>query len=450
MPLIAAGLAVLLVRLQPGAEAAGRPRVLARGAVFSSALRRLPETRRRDVSYCTNDNGSGYFVGIPAADEFAGGLDSGVASGYFTEACDSYSVVAGGDLNVIGNQGAATYSFVGSGYSNFITSDHDFIGGGAYNLAAASGAAIAGGGTEYYNVQGDPSEGLGSEASGVDAFIGAGDLNAVSGNGSVIGGGGYTYAATGATAAGNQISGTDSFIGAGDQNTISSNQGFIGAGSSNKISNNYATVGGGDGNDVSGQFGTIPGGEANTVGGFLGFAAGYHADTKYAGSFVWSDYVSGSSIVSDKAKNQFVVRASGGTVIYTNEAPTSGVQLAAGGGSWGSVSDRNAKTDIVPLDDESVLAKVVALPLSTWQYTSERGVRHVGPMAQDFYAAFGVGEDDRHITSIDEDGVALAAIKAVNAKLDHENLALRAANHLVQSRLTALEAKVAALTPRER
>ena len=114
------------------------------------------------------------------------------------------------------------------------------------------------------------------------------------------------------------------------------------------------------------------------------------------------------------------------------------------------MSDRNAKTDIVPLDDESVLAKVVALPLSTWQYTSERGVRHVGPMAQDFYAAFGVGEDDRHITSIDEDGVALAAIKAVNAKLDHENLALRAANHLVQSRLTALEAKVAALTPRER
>ena len=52
-----------------------------------------------------------------------------------------------------------------------------------------------------------------------------------------------------------------------------------------------------------------------------------------------------------------------------------------------------------------------------WSYTTERGVRHVGPMAQDFYAAFNVGEDNRHITSIDEDGVALAAIEALDAKL---------------------------------
>ena len=62
--------------------------------------------------------------------------------------------------------------------------------------------------------------------------------------------------------------------------------------------------------------------------------------------------------------------------------------------------------------------------MSEWGYGSERGVRHVGPMAQDFYAAFGVGEDDRHITSIDEHGVALAAIKALHA----ENPYLRAEN----------------------
>ncbi len=68
-------------------------------------------------------------------------------------------------------------------------------------------------------------------------------------------------------------------------------------------------------------------------------------------------------------------------------------------------------------------------PIATWSYVSERGVRHVGPMAQDFYAAFGVGADDRHITSIDEDGVALAAIKALHvqtATLHAENSALRA------------------------
>ena len=80
------------------------------------------------------------------------------------------------------------------------------------------------------------------------------------------------------------------------------------------------------------------------------------------------------------------------------------------------------KTNIAPLDDATVLAKVAQLPISRWSYKSEHGVRHVGPMAQDFYAAFGVGEDDKHITSIDEDGVALAAIKALHT----ENADLRA------------------------
>jgi len=72
---------------------------------------------------------------------------------------------------------------------------------------------------------------------------------------------------------------------------------------------------------------------------------------------------------------------------------------------------------------------VATLPIERWSYKSERGVRHVGPMAQDFYAAFRVGEDDKHITSIDEDGVALSAIKALHARvrsLGAENVQLRA------------------------
>ena len=88
----------------------------------------------------------------------------------------------------------------------------------------------------------------------------------------------------------------------------------------------------------------------------------------------------------------------------------------------GSASDRNLKTDVARIDDAAVLDKVATLPIERWSYKSERGVRHVGPMAQDFYAAFGVGEDGKHITSIDEDGVALAAIKALHA----ENAQLRA------------------------
>jgi hypothetical protein len=80
------------------------------------------------------------------------------------------------------------------------------------------------------------------------------------------------------------------------------------------------------------------------------------------------------------------------------------------------------KTDVARLDDAAVLDKGASLPISRWSYKSERGVRHVGPMAQDFYAAFGVGEDGKHITSIDEDGIAPVAIKALHA----ENASLRA------------------------
>ncbi len=72
-------------------------------------------------------------------------------------------------------------------------------------------------------------------------------------------------------------------------------------------------------------------------------------------------------------------------------------------------------------------------------------------MAQDFYAAFGVGEDDRHITSIDEDGIALSAIKALHAdvvKVHAENVNLRAENASLRDRLAALERKVDALTSR--
>ena len=157
-----------------------------------------------------------------------------------------------------------------------------------------------------------------------------------------------------------------------------------------------------------------------------------------AGSFVWSDYVSGSALLKDSAKNEFVARAAGGVYFYSSDPATTGVVLSPGEGTWASLSDRNAKTNIVPLDDAAILAKVDTLPIDGWSYTSDTAVHHVGPMAQDFYAAFGTGIDDRHITSIDEDGVALAAIKA----LHRENDQLRSENRSLESRLNAQESRL--------
>jgi hypothetical protein len=99
------------------------------------------------------------------------------------------------------------------------------------------------------------------------------------------------------------------------------------------------------------------------------------------------------------------------------------------------VSDRNLKRDVAPIDPAAVLAKLHRLPIWTWRYTDEPpGVRHLGPMAQDFYASFGLGDSDRTYHSVDGHGVALAAIQALDrlvqaerertAQLERENRAL--------------------------
>ena len=81
--------------------------------------------------------------------------------------------------------------------------------------------------------------------------------------------------------------------------------------------------------------------------------------------------------------------------------------------------------------------------MSTWRYNSQDAtIRHIGPMAQDFKAAFGVGETDTGITTIDADGVALAAIQGLNQKAEEQAAQLRAKEAKIQAleeRLTALE-----------
>jgi hypothetical protein len=85
-----------------------------------------------------------------------------------------------------------------------------------------------------------------------------------------------------------------------------------------------------------------------------------------------------------------------------------------------SSSYRNAKQDIEELDHRDVLARVMELPVSEWSYKDAPGTRHIGPMAQDFYKAFGLGDTDKGISSIDAGGVALAAIQAVKREKDEQ------------------------------
>jgi len=86
---------------------------------------------------------------------------------------------------------------------------------------------------------------------------------------------------------------------------------------------------------------------------------------------------------------------------------------------------------------------VAALPLHSWSYRSEsNSVRHLGPVAQDFHSAFGLGADDKHIAALDSSGVALAAIQG----LQRELRAKQAEIDRLNQRLAAIERRVEELT----
>ena len=107
-----------------------------------------------------------------------------------------------------------------------------------------------------------------------------------------------------------------------------------------------------------------------------------------------------------------MARATGGFYLFTNVTRTAGVRLLSGSSAWVTVSDSTMKRRYGKVNTEEVLNKVVELPIERWSYKAQdEGVQHVGPMAQDFWNAFHLGEDSLAISTIDPDGVALAAIQ---------------------------------------
>jgi hypothetical protein len=137
----------------------------------------------------------------------------------------------------------------------------------------------------------------------------------------------------------------------------------------------------------------------------------------------------------------------GGIHSNSGNAPGAGgvemMRLNSGGlrvnGTFVSASDREQKVDVAAVDPEEILEKVAELPVATWRYREDPGTRHLGPMAQDFHAAFGLGEDDRTIAVVDSDGVALAAIQGLHRRVQEQAAALREK----EERLARLEADLA-------
>jgi trimeric autotransporter adhesin len=343
-----------------------------------------------------------------------GGLDNTIAYG------SGYSTISGGTDNTI--EGGAWWAAINGGRGNEIEGPAD----GTNGPTANHFGWIGGGENNYIH------------EFGTYGSIGGGAINSIDGTGAVIGGG-----------SANTNNAWFSTIPGGILNLIETNAYYsvIGGGYLNLIArdSDQSTICGGSGNKITNGAGgsIIVGGSQNSVGGELALAAGYSANAAHAGSFVWSD-ASSSTIFSSTNNNEFCARTTGGVRFQTGAG--TGVKLSAGSGSWASLSDRNAKTNFAKISPRQILAGVASLPLGTWNYKAQdESIRHIGPTAQDFHAAFGVGEDERTITSIDADGVTLAAIQALNELVQEKDIALQAQGKLVRDladRLQALEKQV--------
>ena len=135
------------------------------------------------------------------------------------------------------------------------------------------------------------------------------------------------------------------------------------------------------------------------------------------GSFVFSDRSQPGVLHGAVTPNAFSVRATGGVTFQTGLATSVGVRLASNGTQWLSLSDARTKHQFRELDTDDVLARIAAMAVTEWSYDAQdAGIRHIGPTAQDFHAAFGLGEDPLRIGTLDADGVALAGVRALEAR----------------------------------
>ena len=178
----------------------------------------------------------------------------------------------------------------------------------------------------------------------------------------------------------------------------------------------------------------------------------YWIDSASSGSGLGS----GNFGVYDATANEtrLVINPSGDVGIgITN--PSHLLQMSDGayesGGTWTNASDRNLKESFVPVDGAGLLAKLNAIPLQTWKYkTDDAHIRHLGPMAQDFRAAFALGEDDKHISTVDEGGVALAAVQELYREGLKKDTTIRRQQNQIQQLAEQVRLQQAQIRAREK
>jgi hypothetical protein len=435
--------------------------------------------------------GGGYQNEAPGQDTFVGGglanvafgLRSGVAFGAYNNAMGQYAAVSGGQSNVA----VGDWTAVGGGALNRADGKCSVVTGGfSNNVNGVLYSTIDGGldnlidhGIANSIVAGEANQLLpGSAWSGIVG--GVRNVISTNVNASTILGGYWNEIAPDAQTAA-ILAGAFNQVNGGSQSSA-----IIGGSFSSLIGNNS----------------TLLAGVQSFVIGSNSVGAGYRTGIGHNHCFAWGDGRDDLDEAATTGPNQFVVRATGGVrfsehtavgfgartrqmlnlwstnygigvqagTLYfrsDDDLPNNGFAWYLGGshhdgfynggggqtlmtlnssglsvnGTFVSLSDRNAKTNIARIEPKAVLEALDRVPVQTWSYKTDHGTTHIGPMAQDFHAAFRVGADDTTIATVDADGVALASIQALHQLLKERDERLQA----LERRLSDLEARLGSL-----
>ena len=253
-------------------------------------------------------------------------------------------------------------------------------------------------------------------------------------------------------------------------NTMASGRGSVALGSTARAANDYAFAAGSS-ISASGYNSTALGYDSYAIGDYstaIGFwVKALGKNSTVLGSLIHI-YGDGSFGISDRSTetvksfgqdNTFYARFANGYYLYTDKDASVGAYLAAGGNSWSVISDSTKKENFKPVNGESFLDKISGFKLTSWNYKGQdaKKYRHYGPMAQDFFSAFGndgVGTigNDTTISSADFAGVNFIAIQALEKRtrelmekskkvesLRHEIELLKAENLSLSQKIAALE-----------
>ena len=410
-------------------------------------------------------NSLGSSIGGGAVNQIAGASDFSFLGGgdHNTIAANAaHSFLGGGGGGTIGTN--TPYAFLGGGQGNSIqaNSRHTFLGGGENNsVAAAAFHSFLGGGAENTIQRGAEESFLGGgyqnqiQTDAAFAVLGGGYGNWIGAEGGMIPGG-----------RGNYVGGMYSFAAGyrakaplpgcfvwADANGTDFNTGVANSFNVRATGGLYFVTGlNPDGSPAratilrDGQGIALPAADAPMLTcGSDPFTSGPKAGLGRWGMFmdpkelvigmpdasVGAHYFDVSGYAADGTRQDLFWVSNNGRAAVNGDLRVSG-EITEG-------SDRNLKENFAPVDSREILEKVAVLPISGWNYKRNKDSRHIGPMAQDFRAAFGLGSEDTSICTVDADGVALMAIQGLNQKVETDNAALRAENAELRARLEKLE-----------